>query len=496
MNIGYDHFHDIARVCYESYDPEIYEYPDSMIFDTLADEPKASAPVVKSELVLDDVNEVYENLKKWAEKRYGYTEGNKHKFLLQLACACNRMGLSRYDTVDFLIRDYQNALTHVETIDFEKLGQRVFVGYASQHGTSAFTKKEKRMVSKTDQTVEQMEAEIDAMNWRAGDVIYLDDRGPQMIAGFEKGYSKGVDCHLAPLRKHWSWKKQDLNLIHGIPNHGKTEFILQAMLIKAIKDGDKFAVFSPEQNPPDDFYNGIIHMLVGKSTIAGTVNQMTRAEYDQAMDFVREYFFYLYPENELSTPEYINERFLEIIKKHGVTGCLTDPFNQLDHDWMARGMREDQYISLFLTNEKKFALKHNIYKMIVAHPKGTVRTVQEGWNKGNFDCPTVYDLSGGAMWNNKCDNIMAVYRPTYTTMNENGRVEVRVQKIKKQRLVGVPGIAIFDYHRMSGRYKDEHGNSPLDRSILTPLPSATPNAFQRRAEDREKGWTKFTNEEF
>jgi hypothetical protein len=193
-----------------------------------------------------------------------------------------------------------------------------------------------------------------------------------------------------------------------IPTHNTT-MMLQLCLIKSVKEGAKWGIFSPEQNPPIDFYKDLIHTYIGKSTERYHSNQMTPEEYNRGMDFINEHFFFVYPKDDSPTPEYINERFGELIVKHKIDGCITDPYNQLDNDYGKNG-RDDIYISAYLSKEKRFALNNDVYKIIIAHPKSNL-TLNKA---GNYECPTEYNLAGGAMWANKCDNLLATYRPFYT----------------------------------------------------------------------------------
>ena len=232
-----------------------------------------------------------------------------------------------------------------------------------------------------------------------------------------------------------------------IPTHNTT-MMLQLCLIRSVKEGMKWGVFSPEQNPPIDFYKDLIHTYIGKSTEKYHSNQMSLKEFEDGMKFINDHFFFVYPKDDAPTPDYINERFSELIFKHKVDGCIIDPFNQLDNDWGKNG-RDDHYISGFLSKEKRFGLEHNVYKIIIAHPKNNLEKKK---NTNNYECPTEYNLAGGAMWANKCDNILATYRPYFGEDKSNPSVEFRSQKIKKQKYVGIPGIASLSFDIFSNRY--------------------------------------------
>lgn len=438
---SWDHLKDLARVCFESYDPNVYVNPNSDIFDIKIQPTNVVKEQVSQDEKINDPNEIYGRLKKWAEKTNSYYDGNKHNFLVYLSSACNRFGLPEDFTVDSLVRDYQTAASFVNYEDFVDIVKRVYISYKDQYNISHFD------------TTGNMN-DFDPVG-PARDVITVSDIEREMWNSYFYGEAKGTTTYFNKIDPHWTWKKGELTLMHGIGNHGKSTLMLQLMLIKSVYEGTKWGIFSPEQNPPTDFYKDIIHMYIGKTTEYYYKNQMTQEEYKRGMDFCREHFFFLFPKDETPTPQYINDRFEELIIKRGIEGCVIDPFNQLDNDY-GYHKRDDIYISNFLTKEKRFALEHDVYKIIVAHPKSNLRKKDDG----NYECPDVYDLAGGAMWNNKCDNILCTYRPFFSTDRQDTTVEFHSQKIKKQKLIGVPGEATLGFDRMSNRYL-ENGVSPL-----------------------------------
>jgi twinkle protein len=293
------------------------------------------------------------------------------------------------------------------------------------------------------------------------DVFYLDTIRNDMVDGFINGKQRGTTTYFKSLDPHFTWKKGDLILMGGIPNHGKTTIILQLMLIKSVHEGSKWAVFSPENFPPTEFYDDLIHSYIGKPVDPYyKESQMTIEEYQEGMDFIGKHFFYIYPENDSHTPDFINKKIQELIIREGIDGCLIDPWNQLDHD-MSHHSRDDLYLSHILSKEKRFALKHDIYKITIAHPKTLKKKTDKSGMFIGYDCPDPYDLNGGAMWNNKMDDIMAGYRPNFYTDITDTTVEIHVQKIKKQKLVGIPGVCTLKFDRRSNRY--------LEYDIISPL---------------------------
>jgi len=462
-----DELKDIGRICYESFDPNIYINKKSKIFDFMVEE-EPKEEINQQEIInpITDFDAIYEKLKIWIHKSENYVDGNKYNFLMHLSSACNRFGIPKEITIQKLQHDYLNAASHVDPEDYVDIVTKVYISYVHQFSTAKF--------DKLGNPPEGMEINPNAP---LKDIIYLNDIRDEMIRSYKYGDAKGTTTYFKTIDPHWSWKKGEVTLMGGIGNHGKTLMMLQLMLIKSIREGTKWGVFSPEQNPPTDFYKDLIHTYIGKPTDLdykgiGTASnvRMTFEEYCIGMDFMMEHFYFIYPKDNSPTPHYINDMFEKLIVKHGIEGCLTDPFNQLDNDWGKHG-RDDRYISDYLSAEKRFSLLHNIYKIIIAHPKSTLQKK----NDGNYQCPDFYDLAGGAMWNNKCDNILCTYRPYYSTDKGDTSVQFRSQKIKKQKLIGIPGNVGLKFSRSSNRYleyadpdikeedkSEKNGISPFD----------------------------------
>lgn len=293
---------------------------------------------------------------------------------------------------------------------------------------------------------------------KAKDVIYVDDIQEQMYKSFREGFKRGETTYFKSIDKHFRLLKGNIILFGGMGNYGKSKLLKQICLLRAKHNGEKWAIFTPEEMPPEYFYNDLIHSYIGKSVYKWHENQMTEDEYQRGIEFVKNHFFYLYPENDNPTPDYINQRFEEIVKKHKIDGCIIDPFNQLYNDWEQSG-RDDRYINGFLANEKRFALKHNVYKITVHHTKSNVTKTEQG----DYRMPTVYDLHGGAMWNNGCDEIVFVHRPYRISNPDDNTTLFKSEKIKKQIICGVPGEVELTFDFMSNRFSDNE-NTPLDNS--------------------------------
>jgi twinkle protein len=286
-------------------------------------------------------------------------------------------------------------------------------------------------------------------------IFYVADLADTMLDNFDHGIRMGESTHMGDLDTIFRWKKGTVNLWTGYANTGKTIFFLQAALTKSILDGWKWCVFSPENYPACDFYDDIIEMYVGKNVTDIYGNRMTRSEYVEAMEFLNNHFIFVYPEDN-HTVETLHEKFQYLILKHGINGVLIDPYNQLDKSFT--GTRVDEEISEFMNTVKRFTLKYNIVYNIIIHPKNPPQV------KTGEALPIVdrYDLNGGAMWANKSDHLLSVYRPNAHVNKLDPVTHVYQQKVKRKRTGGDYGYAEFIWNFKQSRFYDGAGKYYCD----------------------------------
>lgn len=258
-------------------------------------------------------------------------------------------------------------------------------------------------------------------------INYLEDVFESMFINFRKGIQLAPTTRFKTVDEFFRWKKGDINLFSGYANYGKTTFALQLMLTKSIYDGWKWAVFSPENYPANDFYDDIVEMYVGK-----WLSRMSEEEYCEACNFINEHIFYVYPENEHDL-ESIHEKFRYLVLKKGVDGVMIDPFNQLDKNQKPYE-RDDQYLSETLKEIKRFALLNAVVYNIIIHPKNPTYEKDKP-----LPAVRMYDLAGGAMWGNKADNITIYDRPDFHKDKNSPNVKIHQIKVKRKRTGGQNG---------------------------------------------------------
>ena len=290
-------------------------------------------------------------------------------------------------------------------------------------------------------------------------IFTLEDNFDSMLNGFKNGLERGTTTYIDEIDLAWKWRKGEVNLWTGYQNEGKSLFLNQLSLIKAWFDKDKFAVFSPENMPMDDFYNDLIEMLVGKTSDSfyGKL-QMSEVEYLNASSFINRHFFLIYPDFDFKINT-IFEKVKFLVRKQGIEHLIIDPYNTIEH-LMKAGEREDLYISRFMAKLKRFAVENNITIHLVAHQNTARPNEKDG---GRYYKPTLNNIKGGGTFADKADNVLFVWRPNRALDFRCTKVVFGSQKIKKQKLVARPmDIDNIDFDFKTNRYLF-NGQTPFKR---------------------------------
>jgi len=439
-----------SRVCYESYDPNLFIHEESKTFTECIKFEVISTTDTGS-FSASDHYEVYKKLLSWLERKGNiFSKGNRNYFVFVLAGAMCRFGVYEDDTIRLLQTEYSTD-KDFSIREIEKSVRSAYKKNKQSAGTVEF--KNEQLSSK--ETKYEIDPKIFDEGYTPDDVIYGTDVYSDALDVYENGYRKAETTFIPQLDVHFKWKKGELTVLSGIGNYGKSHYINQLQLIKALKTDTKWAVFSPESAPASEYYFDLTEALIGCPCDGGYYKKPPKAVFEKAYKFVSEHFFFIYSEKLAPSPEFIKMKFMELIIKEKCEGVIIDPFNQLANDYTKQG-RDDKYLETFLGDCLKFARQNNIYFVIVAHPHKMQKEGQK-----DYPCPDVYDLAGGAMWNHKCDNILVYHRPMAQSDPESPLCQHHSKKIRKEKMIGKKGFFDFELKRLRRRFYF-NGFNPLD----------------------------------
>lgn len=321
------------------------------------------------------------------------------------------------------------------------------------------TKKESKKVFDLDYCLKSVKTFTNLKD----DLIYL----------FRNGRKKGTKTYVRDIdeidvngykNKMWSWKEGELNLWTGYMNQGKSQFLIYLCLLKALHEDWKFAFFSPENSPPIEFFDDLIHTMLGKTTDRHTKGfDVTEKEYLEAYQRIEKNFFFIYPENDQGMPDYtienIEKIFEYLVFEEGVKAVVIDPYVKVKHN--LNGLQEHQYVANFMMERVHFARKYLVSYHVVLHQL----TPRIDKNTGNYLAPDVYGIKGGGSFADSADNVLSVWRPNYSTDPSDTTVIIKSGKIKKQKLVGFPNAITMNFDRKKNRYISPDGYDYMDGSV-------------------------------
>lgn len=100
---------DVSRVCYESYDPDLFINENSKVW-VLKKEFTEVSRINKypKHFTINDTNKKVDVIVKWFNKKFTLNAGERNNNLYKLACGLNRAGLSSSDALD-MFRNYYSA---------------------------------------------------------------------------------------------------------------------------------------------------------------------------------------------------------------------------------------------------------------------------------------------------------------------------------------------------------------------------------------------------
>jgi len=427
---------NVSRVCYESFDPDIYINENAEVFKKA----KKIEKIVVTENDNPDDSENFRRILKWlTNKNDAFVTGERNTYIFKLASACCRFGINEEAALSLIQAEYlvSNDFTMSEMKSAVKSGYRANRAIAG----SAIMQKEK-LVNKTTNyeiDVKNEFKEENGENYRVEDVVYGIDVKDKALLINQNGFDKVLGIGIKELDYLFKPKRGEITLLTGIGNYGKTAWQKSQLLSRIIMYGEKIATFSPEDTPAEEYFHDFVEMLLGCECTPFNANRPSDEVYEAAYDFISKHIFYISAEMLSPTPQYIKEKFLELIVQEKVDFCCIDPFNQMTNDYKGFGGRTDKYLETLLADFSRFAKKNDVYFWVIAHPK-----LMERDRTGNYKCPDVFDVNDGAMWNNKMDNITVYHRPFAQTDISNPLAEFHTKKIKKKS-VGRKGFISVEY---------------------------------------------------
>lgn len=230
----------------------------------------------------------------------------------------------------------------------------------------------------------------------------------------------------------WKIYPGQFTICTGIPNHGKSTFLLNIIAAHARKNGVRTFMYVPEDES---------HILEKIKMIWGSRDGWD--EFISEQCFVQSATPAAY-DSVAKTLDWVLDRAVVAVERDNVNLLMIDPWNELERA-KPRDMLLGDYIGQCLMYMKQFCRSMNIAVILVAHP------TKEGVKDGKT--PNLSDIEGSMNWNNKSDNGLIVVRdPVGST--------TKVISAKARHIgSGRRGCAFFHVDENSGLFTPLHGST-------------------------------------
>jgi twinkle protein len=231
---------------------------------------------------------------------------------------------------------------------------------------------------------------------------------------------------------------RQLIVVTGVPNAGKSQFVLAVVCNLARLHGLKGAILQFEDNPERNRADLIRYATgwrerngIREDPVAWVNRMFLTIARNEDPEGAKDY--------DLA---WLDRAIEEAATRHGCKWVVIDPWNEVEHLW-GRQDTEATYLNRAIRHLRRAASRYQIAIFIVAHP-----TKDGGLGKKSWQDIDLYSVNGGAAWNNKADIGVVVWAED---TKKPERV-VRICKSKDFARMGRPGAVTLRFQPAHATY--------------------------------------------
>lgn len=342
--------------------------------------------------------------------------------------------------IDNCIKDIEHIELWIIGVDDDIVGRKLREDIAERLGKDKCKfvtwngKKDANEVLVADGINGVIECCSSPQNFPLEGVFTVDDISDEIDDMYMFGLDSGADLHIPDFEL--KIVKNYITTITGIPSMGKTAVVDYIVLNLLRYSQWKGAFYSPENRPIQLHFSNLARQLIGKHWEGN--NRMTIEEMHLVKDYLNKKIWFIKPEKDF-TLDSILKSVKALKLSYGIDFFVIDAWNKLEHK-----ETDTHYVGRALDQLSSFCELYKLHCFLVAHP------TKIGKNKiGEYEVPTLYDISGSANFFNKTDNGICVYRDFKTN-----KTILYIQKVKFSHW-GSVGNSEYKFHIPSNRYYKE-----------------------------------------
>lgn len=402
-----------SRICFESYDPDIYVNPHATEFTDYIDEapkPEVKAPERKA-LITD-----YVKLNQAVQMVIQAPDGQKHQELLKAARLCGGWVTGGQVDEQDAIQALERAIGTRNVDDIQQARQTIADGL--KHG------KEAPLVNPE---VNLIDDDFSFISTEADEQDYLGMVRTQTLPqGLPTGYPE--------FDKHFRFKRGNLVIINGHDNVGKSSFLWYMATLANVLHGWKWIMYCAENTEPQ-VRKTLMQFRAGKA-----LHEMNPVEYEHHLRWAYDNFTIIKSEKIVTAHELLMMA-TKVNARHFHDAFLIDPYNALDLDLENTKLNSHEYHYRVTSEFRAFSKRQQtaIYLNCHAVTEALRRTHKDGPYTNYPMAPNKADTEGGGKFANRADDFLTIHRYTQHPTDYN-LTEIHVRKIKETETGGRPTL--------------------------------------------------------
>jgi hypothetical protein len=441
---------DVSRICFESYDPDIYVNEESEVFDpSIMDvKPQGRMEVKKWGPVNQALGKIEQAL-----------DGEKHNVLLRISHLfggwVGSKDIAEHDAITLL----ENAIRKKPIKSFSQAQKTIRDGIDKG--------KSKPLHIKEQQDILNMSVGLGRLYVQAADIW-------EDIKKFaENGYEKGDPMGWSSVDARYSLISGSTTYVYGAPDNGKSQIWHEILIGQAERYGKRIAMMSPETGSVSQIYAELASIKMGCSLDKELVPDFNQKAFMDALHFVAKHFIVIDPADKSLKVRDFYDQVKAIEREFNIHVDITciDPFNVIDTDYDAG--RHDKKLGKDLDYMIYDARLNDRHNSMITHTRDQqIMSTSGDLKQYYFPKPTPRDVYDGQQFYRKGMGMLAVWRPIDVNGDplrdrdgipyERNTTILDWQKTKPKG-VGQKGESILYYDKLKNCYYEMpfHGNDAL-----------------------------------
>lgn len=285
---------------------------------------------------------------------------------------------------------------------------------------------------------------------------------PKLEVIYGGGYEKGASTGWPLMDQFWQWFPGMVYVWTGIPGHGKTTMLTNALANAVYQHGWKVGLFSPEMGPHSSVLRKFTQVVADSPILPTATERLAWEHIEDAAEWVADRIFRVDAvrtegDNIVAlTFDELLDRFTQLVVRSGIKVAVIDPWIRIDA-MRPRGYTETEWIAHCLNKITRWSQRHQCAFVVVNHPRKQ-ETGKSGEDEGWV---SPYEMMGSAYWFALADFIIGIKRDKYGPPETRNHTYVRTWKVREEGYQGNLGIVEFTFNGASQRFYEVNTPHPI-----------------------------------